>query len=191
MEISPFRDRLEVYAFSTLGASHDRLQDRPETDIRPKASPSQRQITLKELLKLQSVAPMNELNSSLATFENLKHHYNPFAEEVWVLALNAQLKIMQKEMIFRGTVDHCLIHPRDIFRFLIQANASSFIMAHNHPSEDVLPSDSDLIITRKFFRMAQLFEMPLLDHVIFTNEKYFSMADHGFMKKWKRNSFIR
>jgi len=134
---------------------------------------------------------MDELNSSLAAFDSLKTHYNPYAEEVWVLALNAQLAIIDKEMIFRGTVDHCMIHPRDVFRFLITRNASSFIMAHNHPSQDVLPSDSDLIITRKFFKMASLFEIPLLDHVVFTHDKYFSMADHGFMKKWKRSSFMR
>jgi|GEM_PF-2314625 DNA repair proteins len=133
---------------------------------------------------------MSELSSSVATFESLKDHYNPFAEEVWVIALNAQLGVIGKQMIFRGTVDYCLIHPRDIFRFLIQSNASSFIMAHNHPSRDVLPSDADLIITRKFFKLSYLMEIPLLDHIVFSDEKYFSMADHGYMRKWKKNRLL-
>ncbi|MDG0814746.1 JAB domain-containing protein [Bdellovibrio svalbardensis] len=129
----------------------------------------------------------NEVNSSLHAFETLKQYFNPYAEEVWAVALNSHLQVLGREMIFRGTADQCLIHPRDIFRFLILSNASSFILAHNHPSKEVLPSDQDLILTRKIHNAGVLFQIPLQDHIIFSKEKYFSMADHGYFKSWKKS----
>lgn len=127
-----------------------------------------------------------ELSTSLQVFECLKPQYNPHAEEVWILALNSQLQLIRKEMLFRGTVDHCLLHPRDVLRMLVLCNATSFIMSHNHPSEDCLPSDQDLIMTRKIHQLAQLIQIPMNDHVIMTSKTYFSMADHGYFLKWRK-----
>lgn len=131
---------------------------------------------------------MNEISSSLQAFECLRAQINPFAEELWILILNSQMKLVKKEMIFRGTADHCLIHPRDIFRSLILANASSFIMAHNHPSESVLPSEQDIILTRKIHQASELFQIPLNDHLVVTATQYCSMADQGFFKKWSKKT---
>lgn len=131
---------------------------------------------------------MIEISSSLQAYECLRAQINPYAEELWLLALNSQLELIKKEMVFRGTADHCLIHPRDIFRILILCNASSFIMAHNHPSQQSTPSEQDLVITRKIFQAATLFKIALNDHIIMTPNQYFSMADNGYFKKWKRNS---
>jgi DNA repair protein RadC len=127
-----------------------------------------------------------EITSSLQAFNILQNHFNPFAEEVWAIALNPQLQVLGTAMIFRGTADQCQIHPRDIFRFLIEKNASSFILAHNHPSHEVQPSDRDITLTRKIQQSGVLMQIPLQDHVIFSEEKYFSMADHGFFSKGRR-----
>lgn len=129
---------------------------------------------------------MNEVTSSLQAFESLKNNANPFAEELWVIALGPQLQILGKEMIFRGTADQCFSHPRDVFRFLILLNATSFILAHNHPSQEVLPSEQDLIMTKKMHSCGKIFQMPLIYHVIFTSEKYFSMADNGYFISWNK-----
>lgn len=126
---------------------------------------------------------MIQLCSSSQVFDSLKSKFNPWAEEVWVIALNSRLGAIKTEMIFRGTVDYSLLHPRDIFRFLIFHNAHSFILAHNHPSLDPTPSGQDLIVTRKLYRLAALFEIPMQDHLIFTNSKYFSMMENGCLKK--------
>ncbi|WP_253721029.1 JAB domain-containing protein [Bdellovibrio bacteriovorus] len=131
---------------------------------------------------------MNEVSSSLQAYELLRAQINPYAEELWLIALNSQMEMVQKEMIFRGTADHCLVHPRDIFRTLILCNASSFILAHNHPSNQALPSEQDLIITRKIHQLATMFQIPLNDHLIMTQTQYYSMADHGHFKKWRKNS---
>lgn len=134
---------------------------------------------------------MREVSTSLQAYEILRNEINPHAEELWVLALDSQMNLVRKEMLFRGTVDFCLIHPRDIFRCLVQANASSFILAHNHPSQNVLPSEQDLILTRKIHQLAQMFEIPLNDHLVVCETNYFSMADHGYFKKWRKTRVAR
>lgn len=126
---------------------------------------------------------MSQVLSSSDAFVLLKEHFNPLAEELWILALDSQLKLISQALLFRGTVDHCHIHPRDIFRFAVIHNASSFLLAHNHPSHVVLPSDQDLIITRKLIKLAAMMEVPLNDHLIFSDTKYFSMADNGLLTK--------
>lgn len=129
---------------------------------------------------------MREIISSLDAFEILKPLFNPYAEEVWTIALNSNLRYLGTAMIFRGTVDHCPVHPRDIFRYLISLNAKSFILAHNHPSLDVYPSFQDLKVTRDIQKLAVMIQIPLQDHLIFTSDKYFSMADNGQFKKRKK-----
>jgi len=138
-------------------------------------------------VRIASHPLMGEVSSSLDAFKALKEQINDQAEEVWVLALNSQLQLVAKEMIFRGTADQCLIHPRDIFRFLIINNACSFVIAHNHPSNNVLPSEQDLQFTQKLYNLALLFQIALNDHLVICRDKYFSMADHGYFKKWKKS----
>ena len=84
--------------------------------------------------------------------------------------------------LFRGTVDACPVHPRDIFRFAIVHNASSFIIAHNHPSGDLKPSLSDLKFTKKLIRLSQTMQIPLIDHLILTKSSYCSFLDNRWAK---------
>ncbi len=120
---------------------------------------------------------MVEVPSSLEAFHLMKHLFNPYAEEVWVLALNSKLKLQGTEMIFRGTVNSCPMHPRDIFRYLIGQNACAFILVHNHPSQDPQPSAQDLRMTAKLKKLSDMIEITMLDHIIIAHEKYFSFAD--------------
>lgn len=101
---------------------------------------------------------------------------SPGQEELWVLALSASKHLVGFEMIFRGTVDSCLVHPRDIIRFLCETNAASYIVAHNHPSGDAEPSDHDWIFTHRLIGCGELIEIPLLDHVIVTLKGHSSLA---------------
>lgn len=97
-------------------------------------------------------------------------------EELWVMALSAAKRVLAIDMMFRGTADSCLVHPRDIVRFICEANATSYIVAHNHPSGEVEPSDHDWIFTSKLVACGELVEIPLIDHVIVTARSHTSMA---------------
>lgn len=120
------------------------------------------------------------LDTSQKVFEFFRPRVAPLQEEVWVAALNSQLLLIDHALIFRGTVDHCSIHPRDIFRFLLLNNATSFVLVHNHPSGSSTPSPQDLKMTMRIAQSAKILQIIFIDHVIVCEQNYFSFADHGF-----------
>ena len=65
-----------------------------------------------------------------------------------------------------GTLDTILVHPRDVFKAAIAANASAIVLVHNHPSGDPTPSEADIKVTRDLIRAGQLLKIDVLDHVI-------------------------
>lgn len=127
---------------------------------------------------------MSQIHNSLAAFNILKPKFNSDAEEFWLLTLDSTLNLTKTIMISKGTLNNCPVHPRDLFRECLRANAYTFIMAHNHPSLDVTPSDEDLRLTRKFFKLSQLVEIPMADHIIFSNKGYFSLRENDSIR-WK------
>jgi DNA repair protein RadC len=102
-------------------------------------------------------------------------------EEFWVVALNPLCHVIRASMLFRGTVDTCFVHPRDIFRFALFANASSILIGHNHPSGCCEPSSADEDLTKRIREGGRLLQIPLVDHVIITEKNYFSFAE----VRWK------
>ena len=81
-------------------------------------------------------------------------------------------------MISRGTLNFCLVHPRDLFREALKANSFAIIIAHNHPSLNTLPTPEDLLLTRKLVKISKIIEIPILDHIIFTDAKYYSFKEN-------------
>jgi DNA repair protein RadC len=125
-----------------------------------------------------------EQNSDIITAEQAHAKISKFisndAEELWALALSPRKKLIKSKMIFRGTVDACLVHPRDIFRFACKENASSLIVVHNHPSGDLTPSLEDLDFTRKLLAAGALMEIPVLDHLIVNQDEFISIRRDGW-----------
>jgi DNA repair protein RadC len=87
-------------------------------------------------------------------------------ETFHLLLLNARRRLIRVVKISEGTLDTLLIHARQIFRPAILWNASSVVLAHNHPSGDPTPSDADTKITRDLIRAGQLLKIEVVDHVI-------------------------
>lgn len=132
-----------------------------------------------------------KLDSSLKGYAFFSRWMDEDVEEVWVAALDSQLQIIDKKLIFRGTVNSCLFHPREIIRFLCLQNASSFVMAHNHPSGNPKPSNPDIKMTKKIFELSKLLEIPIQDHLIIAGEKYFSFADSGALYRLELSRLSR
>lgn len=125
---------------------------------------------------------MTQLNNSAQTHQHIRDQINPHAEEVWLISLNSLLQPLNTSLIFRGTAQFCNIHCRDIFRQVILDNAVSFILIHNHPSNDPQPSYQDIAFTRKLYKLAKMMEIPLADHLIVTPNLYFSMGEADLLK---------
>ena len=87
-------------------------------------------------------------------------------EHFVVLYLNARNQLVHKELISVGTLCENLVHPREVFKPAITCLAASIIVAHNHPSGDIEPSQSDIEITKKLIRAGKILDISVIDHVI-------------------------
>ena len=87
-------------------------------------------------------------------------------ETLQVLLLNSRHKLIRVEEISDGTLDTILVHPREVFKSAIAANAPPIVLVHNHPSGDPTPSEADIKVTRDLIRAGQLLKIEVIDHVI-------------------------
>ena len=125
--------------------------------------------------------PLSEnahITSSLMASRYFRELLHSDVEEFWVLALNSAKRAIKSAMLFRGTVDACLVHPRDVFRFACVNNASSIIISHNHPSHDCQPSQADRVLTQRLVKAGKLLQLPIVDHLILTAMDCYSFADN-------------
>lgn len=90
-------------------------------------------------------------------------------ESFYVLMLSTRRRLIGIHIGATGTLDTILVHPREVFRAAIIANAAAVILAHNHPSGDPSPSEGDIRVTRELIRAGQLLKIEVLDHVIVGN----------------------
>jgi DNA repair protein RadC len=102
-------------------------------------------------------------------------------EEFRLLALDVQYRLLRDVLISRGTLTGSLVHPREVFRAAIAEAAAGVILVHNHPSGDPTPSADDRAITRQLVEAGRLLDLPVYDHVIIGNERYFSFAESGWL----------
>lgn len=87
-------------------------------------------------------------------------------ETLQILLLNTRRRLIRMEEVTDGTIDQLLVHPREVFKSAIAANAAAIVLAHNHPSGDPTPSEADIKVTRDLIRAGQLLKIEVLDHVI-------------------------
>ena len=107
-------------------------------------------------------------------------------EHFQVVLLNTRRKLIRIAQISDGTLDTILVHPREVFKSAIAANAAAVVLVHNHPSGDPTPSEADIKVTRDLIRAGQLLKIEVLDHVIIgraTSERpkdYVSLRELGY-----------
>ncbi len=87
-------------------------------------------------------------------------------ETFQAVLLNTRRRLIRIEPLSQGTLDTILVHPRDVFKAAIAANAAAVVLVHNHPSGDPTPSEADIKVTRDLVRAGQLLKIDVLDHVI-------------------------
>ncbi len=87
-------------------------------------------------------------------------------ESLHVVMLNARHRLIRVEKVSDGTLDMIMVHPREVFRSAIAANAASIVLVHNHPSGDPNPSEADVTATRDLIRAGQLLKINVQDHLI-------------------------
>lgn len=99
-------------------------------------------------------------------------------EHFYVMLLDIRSRIKMVEVVFVGTLTSSLVHPRETFRRAIAEGAASIIIAHNHPSGEVDPSDEDTKVTKQMFEAGQVLGITMLDHIVFSKDGFFSFRDN-------------
>lgn len=102
-------------------------------------------------------------------------------EEFWVMYLNQGNKIIKTEQISRGGITQTAVDIRIIFKRGIESMATAMILAHNHPSGNLTPSEADRSITKKIKEASKYLDIQVLDHIIVAQKDYFSFADEGII----------
>jgi DNA repair protein RadC len=135
--------------------------------------------------ELQGESPL--LDSPERIADHLREANRAYqVEQFQAVLLNARRKLIRVELISHGLVDTILIHPREVFRSAIAANASALVLVHNHPSGDPTPSEADIRATRDLIRAGQLLKIEVLDHIILgrrtaeNGRDYASLRELGF-----------
>jgi DNA repair protein RadC len=124
--------------------------------------------------RVRERAPVNASSPAQAARLFGKHLRGADREHLVVLLLNSHSQALGLLDVHIGTVDEVYAIPRDIFRPAIAAGAASIIIAHNHPSGSVVPSQADLRVTRRVMLAGELIGIPCLDHLIITDKAWCS-----------------
>lgn len=105
------------------------------------------------------------------------------AVEVFVvLCLSTKRRVLGYNEVSRGTLDATLVHPRDVFKVAVLANAAAIIAAHNHPSGDPTPTRDDVAITRRLMRAGEILGVDVLDHIVVGDDRWVSLHDAGLLR---------
>lgn len=122
------------------------------------------------------------LSSTEALLAYLRSTLGPLAAEaVHVLFLDATLRLIRHEPMFRGTISECPFYAREVVRRGLELGAASLILVHNHPSGDPTPSSDDRRRTRDLIEAARLFDIQVVDHLIITRTDCRSMRAMGYL----------
>lgn len=106
---------------------------------------------------------------------------NKTQEHFIVLALSANNQVIGVHTVHIGTVNACIVHPRDVYQRLLLNNATSYVAIHNHPSGDPSPSEEDKMVTKRLVEAGKLIGIQCLDHIIVGHERCLSLKEKGYM----------
>ena len=105
--------------------------------------------------------------------------YNKKQELFYTLYFNNKQELIGEKLLFIGTINRSVTHPREIFKEAYRLSASSIVCMHNHPSNDVTPSNEDIIFTEKLVSLGTIQGIPIVDHIVVCNNSFYSFYEHG------------
>jgi DNA repair protein RadC len=103
-------------------------------------------------------------------------------EHFWTIALNRANKIVNIELVSMGSISAVVVKPAEVLSIPLQKKASGIILVHNHPSGNLIPSETDKDLTDKLIQACRLMDTPVLDHVIITEHSYHSFKESGLLQ---------
>jgi DNA repair protein RadC len=122
-----------------------------------------------------------KITSAKDIYEELKAYKHKQQEYFIALYLDGANHLVNTEVISIGTLNQSLVHPREVFSYAIQKRCVSIIIAHNHPSGILEPSQEDINVTKRLQEAGKILGIEVLDHVIFTKNGFYSFEEEGIL----------
>lgn len=123
-----------------------------------------------------------KISDSADAFEILKADLLDIPHEAfWIILLNRANRVIKKHQVSQGGVAGTVADPKIIFKIAVEELACAIILAHNHPSGNLIASQADIDLTKKLKESGKLLDIQVLDHIIVAGKKYFSFADEGLL----------
>lgn len=119
---------------------------------------------------------------SPASIFNAISHYSIRSQEHFIaVLLNGALEMIDTKVITIGLVNQTLVHPREAFCDALKQRSTAVVFAHNHPSGNLQPSQDDIELTQRLVHAGNILGIKVLDHIIFSEDDYISMAENGLL----------
>ncbi len=132
--------------------------------------------------RLEEALQKNKVSSSQSVFELMQPMIAELPhEEFWIVYLNNSNKVIQTKQLSKGGITGTLVDVRLAFKNALHLGAVAIILAHNHPSGMLKPSEADKMLTRKLAAAGESLDIKVLDHLIITEKSYFSFADENLL----------
>ncbi|GAB3648842.1 DNA repair protein RadC [Echinicola sediminis] len=132
--------------------------------------------------KMADAPKRARITSSKAVYELMRPELmDESVEHFYAVLLNRANYVLKKQAISKGGMSGTVADPKLIFKCALEQNASAIIVVHNHPSGNRRPSKADEQLTRRLVSLGKELELPVIDHVIFTDLGYFSFADEAML----------
>lgn len=132
--------------------------------------------------RAEEVVELQKITSSKSIFELMQPVIGELShEEFWIIYLNNSNKVLSKSQLSKGGITGTLVDVRLVFKAALEMGAVSIILSHNHPSGALQPSEADKQITKKLKLAGESLDIRILDHLIITENHYYSFADEGIL----------
>ena len=132
--------------------------------------------------RVSEVMERKQISSSKTVFDFFQPIIGELPhEEFWILYLNNSNKIIKSERLSKGGITGTLVDVRLVYKEALQTGATAIILAHNHPSGTLKPSQPDIQLTKKLKAAGENLDIKVLDHLIVTEKAYFSFADENLL----------
>lgn len=132
--------------------------------------------------RAQHIAPNTYITTPLQAATHAQSLLTtPTQEHVIGLYLDTRKRLIHAQLIFKGTLDAIVVHPREIFSYALTLKAAAIIIIHNHPSGDPTPSDEDITFTKQLIQASHMLHIEVCDHIILGHQTYYSMQEHELL----------
>ena len=122
-----------------------------------------------------------QITSPNDIYTEVRHFASREQEHLIVVLLNGAHEVIGTEVATIGLVNRTLVHPREVFSSAIEKRATAICIAHNHPSGNIMPSEEDKEVTKRLKSSSVILGIKLLDHIIFSQDSYYSFLEHSLI----------